>query len=46
MNAGVWFAVALMTLDGCAAAAYLWDGDLRRAIYWTAAGVLTLTVTI
>lgn len=40
-----WFPITLMVLDVAAAVAYAFDGDFRRAIYWTAAAVLTATVT-
>lgn len=39
------FPTVLIVLDVCAAAVYGIDGDLRRAIYWIAAAVLTTTVT-
>lgn len=43
----VWiFPFILMALDVGAAAVYLANGDPKRAIYWVAAAVLTLTVTI
>lgn len=39
------FPTILMTLDFIAAIAYAVKGDVRHAVYWVAAGVLTLTVT-
>lgn len=39
------FPIALMILDLGAGAVYALDGDLRRAIYWVAAAVLTAAVT-
>jgi hypothetical protein len=39
------FPVALIVLDFAACVVYACCGDVRRAIYWAAAGVLTLTVT-
>jgi len=35
----------LIIIDACAAIMYLTEHDYRRAIYWTAAGVLTACVT-
>lgn len=40
------FPVVLIALDLLAAGRYALDNDWRRAIYWLAAGVLTLMVTI
>lgn len=39
------FPTLLIVLDFCAAAVWLAQGDVRRAVYWSAAGVLTITVT-
>jgi len=39
------FPIALIILDLCAATGYLWHLDWRRAIYWTAAAILTASVT-
>jgi len=39
------FPTVLIALDVCAAMVYLAVGDVRRMIYWLAAGVLTATVT-
>lgn len=39
------FPAILMVLDVCAALVYGAQGDVRRAIYWLAAAVLTATVT-
>jgi hypothetical protein len=40
------FPIVLVVLDIGAALVYAWDLDWRRAIYWFAAAVLTLMVTI
>ena len=39
------FPTILMILDFIAAIPYAVHGDVRHAVYWVAAGVLTLTVT-
>ena len=39
------FPTILMILDFIAAIPYAFKGDVRHAVYWVAAGVLTLTVT-
>lgn len=39
------FPTTLIVLDCFAAAAYACGGDWRRVIYWTAAAVLTSSVT-
>lgn len=39
------FPVIQMTICILAAGVYLYNGDLRRAIYWIAAAVLTAAVT-
>ena len=39
------FPTILMSLDFIAAIPYAFRGDIRHAVYWVAAGVLTLTVT-
>jgi hypothetical protein len=39
------FPIALIVLDLCAAFVYGWQGDVRHAVYWLAAGVLTICVT-
>ena len=39
------FPTILMALDFAAAIVYLSKGDLRHCIYWTAAGILTASVT-
>jgi len=39
------FPIALIVLDMGAAVVYLWEGDIRRSIYWIAAAVLTVCVT-
>ena len=39
------FPTILIALDVCASLVYLFEGDLRRFVYWTAAAVLTATVT-
>jgi len=40
------FPSLLIGLDLCAAGAYAWALDWRRAVYWLAAAVLTITVTV
>ena len=40
------FPIILISLDFCASFIYLLNGDLKRGIYWIAAGVLTICVTI
>lgn len=40
------FPITLIILDLAASVVYGCYGDWRRAVYWMAAGVLTLTVTI
>jgi hypothetical protein len=35
----------MIVLDIGAAAVYLMNGDLRRAVYWLAAAVLTASIT-
>lgn len=39
------FPTVLMALDFLAAVPYIVHGDLKMAVYWIAAGVLTLSVT-
>jgi hypothetical protein len=39
------FPTILMTLDFIAAVPYICKGDVKMAVYWIAAGVLTLAVT-
>ena len=38
------FPTALIVLDAAAAIVYLWHGDVRHFVYWTAAAVLTASV--
>lgn len=45
MNWAKAFPLALIVLDICAALVYAYNGDVRRAVYWLAAAVLTITVT-
>jgi len=40
------FPIILMILDVGASITYFCSGDIRRGIYWIAACILTLTVTI
>jgi hypothetical protein len=40
------FPVTLIVLDLCAAVVYATHLDWRRAVYWFAAAVLTLCVTV
>ncbi len=39
------FPVTLMALDVIAAVVYLCSGDFKKCVYWTAAAVLSFTVT-
>ena len=39
------FPCVLMALDVAASVVYICHGDVRRFIYWTAAAILTATVT-
>ncbi len=39
------FPITLIALDICAAVVYGWQGDVRHAVYWFAAAVLTICVT-
>jgi len=39
------FPYILIVLDIGAAIVYFWHGDIRRGIYWTAAAVLTASIT-
>lgn len=39
------FPSVLMVLDFLAAAVYLAHKDIRHALYWVSAGILTATVT-
>lgn len=39
------FPALIIVIDVLAALVYLYHGDYRRAIYWTAAAVLTAAVT-
>jgi len=40
------FPIILIVLDVCAGIVYGLNGDYRRLVYWMAAAVLTITVTI
>ena len=40
------FAIAMIFLSVGAACGYFWAGDIRRGIYWSAAAILTASVTI
>lgn len=40
------FPFILIILDICAALVYFFCGDMKRGIYWIAAAVLTVCVTI
>ena len=40
------FPVILIVLDFGASFVYLMQGDIRRGIYWLAAGILTTCVTV
>ena len=39
------FPCLLIALDAGAAAVYLFDGDIKKAVYWVAAAVLNVCVT-
>lgn len=39
------FPVILIILDVCAAGVYLFNGDIKKSIYWIAAAVLNICVT-
>jgi len=39
------FPTIQIVISLCAALGYFWTGDIRRGIYWIAAGILTATVT-
>jgi 5-enolpyruvylshikimate-3-phosphate synthase len=39
------FPALLIVLDVCAACVYAVEADVRRAVYWAAAAVLTAAVT-
>ena len=45
MNATKIFPLILIALDAGAALVYAWHSDIRHAIYWIAAAILTATVT-
>lgn len=40
------FPVALIVLDFGASVVHAWDGDLKTALYWSAAAVLNICVTL
>lgn len=46
INATQILPIAMILLDTGAAAVCLWHMDYRRAVYWIAAAVLNVTVTI
>jgi len=39
------FPTILIMLDLCASIVWFMNGDIRKAIYWTAAAILTMAVT-
>jgi hypothetical protein len=39
------FPIILIILDVSASIVYMFDGDIKRTIYWIAAGTLTACVT-
>lgn len=45
MNATKLFPIVLIVLDVAAAVVYASHADVRHAIYWLAAAILTTTVT-
>lgn len=46
LNWTAYLPLTLTVLDFAAAVGYLIDRDWRHVIYWTAAGILTLSVTL
>ena len=46
MKATMIFPLIMIVLDLLAAIVYICDADWRRAIYWTAAAILTGAVTL
>ena len=40
------FPIVMIVMNCAAAGVYLYDGDIKKAVYWLAAAVLTITVTI
>ena len=40
------FPILLIVLDIAAMIAYGFEGDWRRMVYWGAAGLLTLSITV
>jgi len=40
------FPIIMIILDFCASLVYLSYGDIKHGVYWIAAGVLTICVTI
>ena len=45
MNTAIFFPSVLIVLDVLSGIIYLSDGDIRKGIYWFAAGILTASVT-
>ena len=39
------FPVILIIIDLCAAGVYLFNGDIKKTVYWIAAAVLNICVT-
>ena len=39
------FPLSLIVLDVCDAGVYLFNGDIKKVIYWIAAAVLNICVT-
>ena len=39
------FPVSLIGIDLCAAAVYLFNGDVKKTVYWIAAAILNICVT-
>ncbi len=39
------FPTIMIVLDLVAAVVWLYHGDMRKCVYWIAAGILTITVT-
>ncbi len=40
------FPLVMICLDVCAAVVYAFDKDIRHTVYWLAAAILTVCVTV
>ena len=45
MKAEYFFPLLLIALDVAAASVYAFSGDIKKAVYWVAAAVLSICVT-